>query len=131
MSLSAPNARRAVAGAFGAGAVTGVLLCTAAGTAAADPSSRPPNCTAADVEGVSAGVAAAVSAYLFAHPDVNGFFTDLQGQPRDEMRDDVQNYVDANPQVQADLEGMRQPLTDTGSVASGLRYLGRMAGFPE
>ena len=47
------------------------------------------------------------------------------------MRDDVQNYVDANPQVQADLEGMRQPLTDTGSVASGLRYLGRMAGLPE
>jgi heme-binding protein len=104
--------RQAVIGALGAGAVAVTLLCATAGTAVADPPPRPPNCSAADVAGVSAGVAAAVSTYLFTHPDVNGFFTDLQGQPKDEMREDVQNYVSANPQVQADLERMRQPLTD-------------------
>ena len=112
MFLAVPISRRAVVGALGAGAVTGTLLWATAGTAAADPPPRPPDCTAADVAGVSAGVAAAASAYLFTHPDVNGFFTDLQGQPRDEMRDDVQNYVNANPQVQADLERIRQPLID-------------------
>jgi heme-binding protein len=112
MFLPAPISRKMAFGALGAGAVTATLLCAASGTAAAEPPPRPPNCTAADVAGVSSGVAAAVSAYLFTHPEVNGFFTDLQGQPRDEMRDDVQNYVDANPQVQADLQSLRQPLTD-------------------
>ena len=112
MFLAVPISRRAVVGALGAGAVTGTLLCATTGTAAADLPPRPPDCTAADVAGVSAGVAAATSAYLYTHPDVNGFFTDLQGQPRDAMRDDVQNYVNANPQVRADLERIRQPLTD-------------------
>jgi hemophore-related protein len=117
MFLSPRNARRAVTGAVGTGAIAGALLCGAAATAAADPpvpapSPAAPNCTAADLAGVSSGVAAATSAYLFTHPDVNAFFTGLKGQPRDELRDDVQNYLNANPQVQSDLEGIRQPLTD-------------------
>jgi hemophore-related protein len=100
--------RRALVGAIGAGA----LLCATAGIAAADPAPRPPNCTAADVAGVAAGVATALSGYLFTHPDVNEFYTGLQGQPREEMRGDVQNYFDAHPQEQADLEAIRQPMTD-------------------
>ena len=112
MFLSVPISRRVLLGAVGAGAVAGTLVCAGAGTAVADPPPRPPNCTAADVAGVTAGVAASTSAYLFTHPEVNGFFTDLQGQPRDAMRDDVQNYVNANPQVQADLENLRQPLNE-------------------
>ena len=71
-----------------------------------------PNCTAADLARVSSGVSAATSDYLFAHPDVNAFFTGLKGQPRSAVADDVQNYLNANPQVQADLQGIRQPLVD-------------------
>jgi len=112
MFLSEIIPRRVVVGAIGAGAVTGTLLCANAGTAAADPPARPPNCTAADVAGVAAGVATALSTYLFTHPDVNGFYTDLQDQPKDQVPVDVQNYFNANPQEQADLEGIRQPLTD-------------------
>ncbi|WP_260739034.1 heme-binding protein [Mycobacterium sp. SMC-2] len=104
--------RRLLLGAISAGAVTGTLLCATAGTAAADPPPRPPNCTAADVAGVAAGVAAALSAYLFTHPDLNGFYTDLQDRPKDQIRDDVQSYFNANPQEQADLENIRQPLAD-------------------
>lgn len=130
MFSSAPIWRRAVVGAIGAGAVTGTLLSATAGIAAADPPPRPPNCTAADVAGVSAGVAAAVSAYLFTHPDVNGFFTDLQGQPKDEMRDDVQNYVSANPQVQADLQAIRQPLTDIRQRCQWTPILGQEDATP-
>ena len=130
MFLAAPISRRAVVGAMGAGAVTGTLLGATAGTAAADPPPRPPNCSAADVAGVSAGVAAAVSTYLFTHPDVNGFFTDLQGQPKDEMRDDVQNYVNTNPQVQADLERMRQPLTDIRQRCQWTPILGQDGATP-
>jgi heme-binding protein len=111
MLLSARTARRAVAGAVGTGAIAGAMLFGALPLAMAQPDG-PPNCTAADLAGVSSGVSAATSAYLFTHPDVNWFFTSLEGLPRDEMRDDVQTYLDANPQVKADLTGIRQPLVD-------------------
>ncbi|MHA7650622.1 heme-binding protein [Mycobacterium sp. ML4] len=103
---------RAVAGAIAAGAVCGVTLFGAAGVARADPDPAPPNCTAADLAGISAGVAASTSAYLFAHPDVNDFFTGLKGLSREEMRGRLQQYMDANPQTHADLQNIRQPVTD-------------------
>jgi hemophore-related protein len=111
-------ASRVVARGFAAGVIGGAMLFGAAGlaspTAGADPEPAPPppNCTAADLAGVSAGVAATTSAYLFAHPDVNAYFTSLKGQPREDIRDQLQQYMDANPQAHADLEGIRQPLTD-------------------
>ena len=79
----------------------------------------PPNCTAADLAGVSAGVSAATSAYLFTHPDVNAFFTGLEGTPRDELRGNIATYLDANPQVKADLQGIRQPLVDLRDRCGG------------
>lgn len=112
MLLSTRIALRAVAGGIGTGAVAGAMLFGVAATAAADPPAPPPNCTAADLAGVSSGVSAATSTYLFTRPDVNAFFTGLKGQPRSEVGDDVQNYLNANPQVQADLQGIRQPLVD-------------------
>lgn len=87
-----------------------VLLATAAPAAADDPA--PPNCTAADLAGVLTGVSAAMSAYLFTHPDVNMFFTDLKGLPRDEQRQHLQDYLNANPQVEAEVRGIRQPSMD-------------------
>jgi hemophore-related protein len=109
MLLSARTARRAVAGAVGTSALAGAILFGALPSAMAD---EPPNCTAADLAGVASGVSAATSAYLFTHPDVNWFYTSLEGQPRDAIRDDVQTYLDANPQVKADMTGIRQPLVD-------------------
>jgi heme-binding protein len=109
MLLSARTARRAVAGAVGTSALAGAILFGALPAAMAD---EPPNCTAADLAGVASGVSAATSAYLFTHPDVNWFYTSLEGQPRDAIRDDVQTYLDANPQVKAELTGIRQPLVD-------------------
>jgi hemophore-related protein len=97
MLLSRRTARRAVAGAIGVGAIT------------SDPS---PNCTGADLAGVSSGVAAATSTYLFTHPDVNNFFTGLKGQPKDQIRDNVSNYLNANPQVKSELQDIRKPLVD-------------------
>ena len=115
MLLSARAARRAVAGAVGTGGIAGAMFFGAMPAAMAQPAPpppNPPNCTAADLAGVAAGVSAATSAYLFTHPDVNYFFTSLEGVPRDEIRDDVQNYLNANPQAKADLTGIRQPLVD-------------------
>ena len=97
-----------VTGTIAAGAVAGALLVGAAPTAFA----APPNCTAADLAGVASGVSAATSAYLFTHPAVNDFFTGLEGTPRDDLRAAIQTYLDANPQTQADLQGIRQPLVD-------------------
>ncbi|MET0455379.1 MAG: heme-binding protein [Mycobacterium sp.] len=105
--------RRAVAGAMGAGAIAGAMLFGAIPSAMADdPATNPPNCTAADLSGVAAGVSASTSAYLFTHPDVNWFFTSLEGLPRDEVRTQVADYLDDNPQVKTELTGIRQPLVD-------------------
>lgn len=107
--------RRVVAGTIGAGAVAGTLLVGLAPSAIA----APPNCTAADLAGVAAGVSAATSAYLFTHPDVNAFFTGLEGSPRDTLRAQVQQYLDGNPQTKADLAGIRQPLADLKTRCGG------------
>lgn len=119
MVLSARIARRAVAGAIGAGAIAGAMLFGAIGSALAQPEPAPapappppPNCTAADLAGVAAGVSAATSAYLHTHPDVNWFFTGLEGLDRHEVREKVQDYLDKNPQVKAELTAIRQPLVD-------------------
>ena len=107
--------RRVIGGAVGAGAVAGALLIGLAPSALA----APPNCTAADLAGTAAGVSAATSAYLFTHPDVNAFFTGLEGSPRDTLRDQIQQYLDANPQTKAELSAIRQPLADLRTRCGG------------
>ena len=109
MLLSARTARRAVAGAIGTGALAGAMLFGALPSAMAD---EPPGCTAADLANVASGVSAATSGYLFSHPDVNYFFTALEGKNRDEIRTEVENYMNGNPVVKAEMTGIRQPLVD-------------------
>ena len=77
-----------------------------------DPGANPPNCSAADLEGVRAGVSASTSAYLFTHPDVNAFFTGLKGLSRSQVAAKARGYLDSHPDVKADLTGIRQPLVD-------------------
>ena len=85
-----------------------------------DPGANPPNCSAADLEGVRSGVSASTSAYLFTHPDVNNFFTSLEGLPRDQVLAQVKSYMASHPQEQADLTGIRQPLTDIKNRCGGV-----------
>lgn len=111
--LSTKGGRHAAAGVLGAGAFAGVMMFSALPAAMADePAPRPPNCTAADLAGVASGVAASTSAYLFTHPDVNDFFTGLEGLPRDQVRSKVDDYLGSHPGAKADLTGIRQPLVD-------------------
>lgn len=105
MSLSAPAVHRGIA----VGAFSATLLFGSAAIAVADP---PANCTAADLARTASGVSNATADYLFNHPDVNDFFTGLRGQDRDAMSANTQNYLDANPSVKTDLQGIRQPLVD-------------------
>lgn len=109
MSPLAPTVCRAVAATIATGTFSGAILCGSAAIAVADP---PPNCTAADLARVASGVSNATSDYLFNHPDVNAFFTGLKGQDHDVMRNNAQDYLNANQSVQADLQGIRQPLVD-------------------
>lgn len=111
MLLSARTARRAVAGAVGTGAIAGAMFIGAMPLASAQPA-PPPNCTAADLAGVASGVSASTSAYLFTHPDVNWFFTSLEGLEREDVQPKVKEYLNNNPQVRAELTNIRQPLVD-------------------
>jgi len=58
------------------------------------------------------GVTFETSNYLTTHPDVNDFFTSLKGQPKDQIGQKVQSYLDANPGVKNDLQAIRQPSVD-------------------
>ena len=100
-----PVARRAAASILGAG---GVLLGLAA-PAAAD---IVPGCSAADITAVESQVAAGVAGYLFTHPDVNLFFSSVQGQPQADAISQISSYLDANPQTQAELDAIRGPAAD-------------------
>jgi hemophore-related protein len=108
--------RRAIKGAIGTGALAGAMLFGAAAIATAQPPMPPPGpppvpppCTAAELARVMSGVTFDTSNYLIDHPDVNDFFTSLKGQPKDQIRDQVQTFLDARPQVQAELQAIRQP----------------------
>lgn len=98
-----------VAQTCGAGAVGAALLLGSAALAAAEPA---PNCTAGDLARISSSVSNATADYLFGHPDVNAFFTGLKGQGPEVLSGNVENYLNANPQTRADLQGIRQPLAD-------------------
>lgn len=102
--------------ALSAVAVAGAMLAAAPVVSAEEP----PNCTAADMAGVAAGVSAATSAYLFTHPEVNAFVTGLKGQPRDQIRPQVQDYLNANPQTKAEIQAIRQPLADLRARCGGV-----------
>ena len=111
----------ALVGAIGTSAMAGAMLFGGASLAFADPTPEPPppapaapapGCTAADLAQASGTVGTAMAGYLFSHPDVNNFFTGLRGRPNEEIRGDVKNYMDANPQVESEINGIRQPLTD-------------------
>jgi heme-binding protein len=116
MLLSSFMPRRALAGLVGSGAVAGAMMLGSAAMAFAQPPPVPPppapGCTAADLAQVSGTVGTAMGNYLFTHPDVNNFFTSLRGRPNEEVRDTVQSYMNANPQVEREITGIRQPLTD-------------------
>jgi hemophore-related protein len=116
MLPSARPTRRAVSGAIGVGALAGAMFFGVVATAAAQPPPPappvPPPCTAAELARVMSGVSFDTSNYLTTHPDVNNYFTSLKGQPRDQVQAQVRTYLDANPQVRADLQAIRQPSVD-------------------
>jgi heme-binding protein len=121
MLLSGHTMNRALMGAIGTAAMAGAMLFGGTSLAFAQPTPEPPppppaapapGCTAADLAQVSGTVGTAMGVYLFSHPGVNNFFTSLRGRPHEEIRGEVQNYMNANPQVEAEINGIRQPLTD-------------------
>ena len=111
MLLSGQTMRRTLVGVMGTGALAGAML-FASSASAEPPPPAPPGCSAGDLAQVSGTVGTAMAGYLFTHPDVNNFFTSLRGLPHEEVRDNVQTYMDAHPQVESEITGIRQPLTD-------------------
>ena len=98
-------------------AMIGAALFAAAPLAHADedPNANPPNCSAADLEFVRAGVQQATGQYFVDHPEVNNFFNSLEGLTRDQTKPKVQTYLKTHPQTKADLAGIRAPLADIKS----------------
>ncbi|GJF08763.1 membrane protein [Mycolicibacterium cyprinidarum] len=96
---------------------TGAVLLGTSLPAQAQP--KPPNCTAADLAGIMSGITAATSAYLFTHPPVNDFMTNLGDMPREEKQAALGSFLDSNPAVKTDLQGIRQPAVDFRNRCGG------------
>ena len=113
MLVSGRTLRRSITAMVGGG----LLLLGGASVASAEPNPAPPppTCTAGDLAVASGTVGTAMGEYLFSHPDVNDFFTGLRGLPNAQIHDRVQTYMDAHPQTESDINGIRQPLTDLRS----------------
>lgn len=97
------SAIRLTAAALGVGAA----LFGTAGSAFADP-----GCTVADMTGVETGVAAGMTAYLWTHPEVNDYFTSLQGLSPDEAFKRTRDYLTANPGIKAEMDAIQAPGDD-------------------
>ena len=74
--------------------------------------------------GVMSGASAAMAAYLFTHPDVNAFFSGLQGLPKAQVRDETESYLAANPAVHAELEAIRSALIEGEASGEPRRFDG-------
>lgn len=115
MLVSGRRLRNAVVGVAAAGAMLFGGVSVASADPEPGPAAPPPSCTAADLAVASGTVGTAMGDYLFSHPDVNDFFTGLRGLPFQEVHDRVQTYMDAHPQTESEINGIRQPLTDLRS----------------
>lgn len=116
-------ARRAVAAVIGSGAVAGAMLFGGAAMAFAQPTpvpppppppapgAPPPGCTAADLAQASGTVGTATGSTC-SPTRTSTTFHQFRGLPNEELRGRVQTYMDANPQVEAELNAIRQPVTD-------------------
>lgn len=87
----------------------GAALFGSMAIATADPA---PGCSAADVTDAEARVAAAMTGYLWTHPDVNNFFSGLQGSAKGDAYDKVTAYFQANPDVKNAVDAIRGPSMD-------------------
>ena len=87
----------------------GTALFGSVATAAAGPV---PGCSAADVTSVETGVAGSLTGYLFSHPDVNNFFTGIQGLPTQDAFTQTRDYLAANPGIKSDIDAIRQPVLE-------------------
>lgn len=68
-----------------------------------------PGCSAADVTDAEARVAAAMTGYLWTHPDVNDFLSSLQGSSKGDAYQQVTDYFNANPDVKNAVDAIRGP----------------------
>ncbi|OBK25426.1 hemophore [Mycobacterium asiaticum] len=95
------------AGLSGAGSA---FVAAPAATGATDP------CAASEVARTVGSVAKAMGDYLDSHPETNQVMTSaLQQQPGPQSLGSVKTYLEANPKVALDLQGLANPLNKLGT----------------
>jgi hemophore len=109
----ARNVRRGLFSAFVVTAAGGAAIAALAGTAAPSATAAPDPCAASQVAKTVGTVATNTGTYLDSHPETNAAFTTaLQSQQGPAALGQIKNYMDANPQVAKDMQGLQRPLTD-------------------
>ncbi|OBI77735.1 hemophore [Mycobacterium asiaticum] len=100
----------AVVTATGLSCAGSAMVATPAATGATDP------CAASEVARTVGSVAKSMGDYLDSHPETNQVMTSaLQQQPGPQSLGSIKAYLEANPKVALDLQGLANPLNKLGT----------------
>ncbi|OBK17575.1 hemophore [Mycobacterium asiaticum] len=113
MKPSRANVRRglfAVVTATGLSCAGSAVLAAPAATGSTDP------CAASEVARTVGSVAKSMGDYLDSHPETNQVMTSaLQQQPGPQSLGSIKTYLEANPKVALDMQGLANPLNKLGT----------------
>jgi hemophore-related protein len=115
MKMSATTVRRGLYGMFAGGLLAFGSAAIVAPVANAQPAPGSDNCSVSAIANASSTVSASTSTYLASHPEANDDLTQITTQTQAEPTEAYRAYFAQNPQVQAELRAIHQPVIDLSS----------------
>jgi hemophore-related protein len=118
MKMSATTVRRGLYGMFAGGLLAFGSAAIIAPVANAEPSpepASPDSCSVSAIANTSSTVSASTSTYLASNPEANDALSEIATQPQEQATEAFRTYFAANPQVEAELQAINQPVVDLAS----------------
>jgi hemophore-related protein len=118
MKMTATTVRRGLYGMFAGGLLAFGSAAIVAPVANAEPSPAPANpdtCSISAIANTSSTVSASTSTYLASNPAANDALTQIATQPQEQATEAFRTYFAQNPQVEAELQTINQPVVDLAS----------------
>ncbi len=116
MKMSATTVRRGLYGMFAGGLLAFGSAAIIAPVANAEPGTADTNtCSVSAIANTSSTVSASTSTYLASNLEANEALTEIATQPQEQATEAFRAYFAENPQVEAELQTINQPVVDLAS----------------
>lgn len=113
MKMSETTVRRGLYGMFAGGLLAAGSAAIIAPVANAEPGTADTtNCSVSAIANTSSTVSASTSTYLASNPEANDALTEIATQPQEQATEAFRTYFAENPQVEAELQTINQPVVD-------------------